>query len=92
MGCCESRTKENIKNFEKINSKPLNIKEFKSHLKKNFESKVEYEGKKPEEVKTVVKNIDYNTLKSIKTLKHSHDSKVYLLEHSIINLVISIFY
>lgn len=87
MGCCQSRTKENIKNFEKRNSKPLNIKEFKSHLKKNFETKTEDEKNKPEEVKVIVKNIDYNTLKTIKTLKHSHDSKVYLLEHSIIKKV-----
>tara|TARA_B100000900_G_C20365391_1_gene628109 strand:+ start:190 stop:798 length:609 start_codon:yes stop_codon:yes gene_type:complete len=87
MGCCESRTKENIKKFEKRNSKPLNIKEFKSHLKKNFETKTEDEKNKPEVVKVIVKNIDYNTLKTIKTLKHSHDSKVYLLEHSIIKKV-----
>ena len=75
MGCCESRHKNIKKNMEKTSiitkkneNKKINIQN------PNIENPI-----KQTEQKVIARNIDYNQLKTIKTIKHSHDSKVYLL-------------
>lgn len=83
MGCCESRHKNIKKNMEKTSiitkkneNKKINIQN------PNIENPI-----KQTEKKVIARNIDYNQLKTIKTLKNTHDSKIYLLQYSIVKKV-----